>query len=227
MVHQLPATTRSGGSPPPASSPTTPARVSTLRRGSPPGPDGALWFTNSRLQLDRAHHHRRSRHQLHRHRHQRPEGITTGPDGALWFTNCCNGSIGRITTAGVVTNYTGPGIDHRPGSRPDPTAPLVHESATTRSGASPPGGVTNYTGTGIDEPTGITAVPDDALWFTNQTCPPHLDRPHHHRRGRDELHGHRHRHTPGGSSPPAPTAPCGSRTFPPTTRSAASPPCPM
>jgi virginiamycin B lyase len=43
------------------------------------------------------------------------EGITAGPDGALWFANsgtqCCSPpSIGRITTAGVVSNYTTPNI---------------------------------------------------------------------------------------------------------------------
>jgi len=36
-------------------------------------------------------------------------GITAGSDGALWFTNYDNSSIGRITTAGVVTNDTGDG----------------------------------------------------------------------------------------------------------------------
>ena len=40
-----------------------------------------------------------------------PGDVTTGPDGALWFTNLYNDTIGRITTAGVVTNYTGTGID--------------------------------------------------------------------------------------------------------------------
>jgi hypothetical protein len=40
-----------------------------------------------------------------------PEGITAGPDGALWFTNAGNNTIGRITTSGVVTSYTGTGID--------------------------------------------------------------------------------------------------------------------
>ena len=38
-----------------------------------------------------------------------PAGITVGPDGALWFGAATN-SIGRITTAGVVTNYTVPSI---------------------------------------------------------------------------------------------------------------------
>lgn len=38
-------------------------------------------------------------------------GITAGSDGALWFTNSSNNSIGRITTTGSVSNYTGTGID--------------------------------------------------------------------------------------------------------------------
>jgi virginiamycin B lyase len=33
-----------------------------------------------------------------------PVEIAAGPDGALWFTNY-SGSIGRITTAGLVTNF--------------------------------------------------------------------------------------------------------------------------
>jgi hypothetical protein len=40
-----------------------------------------------------------------------PYSIAAGPDGALWFTNSGNNSIGRITTAEVVTNYTDPTID--------------------------------------------------------------------------------------------------------------------
>ena len=44
-----------------------------------------------------------------------PTSITAGPDGALWFTNLGSkgnpGSIGRITTSGKVTLYTGRGID--------------------------------------------------------------------------------------------------------------------
>ena len=121
------ATTRSGGSPPPGWSPTTPAPASARPRdhgrprrgavvhqhgnnsigritttgtvtnytgtgindphGIAAGPDGALWFTNDGQQLDRADHHRRGGHQLHRPRHRQPAGITAGPDGALWFTN--------------------------------------------------------------------------------------------------------------------------------------------
>ena len=35
-----------------------------------------------------------------------PVDITAGPNGALWFTNYGNSSIGEITTAGVVSNFT-------------------------------------------------------------------------------------------------------------------------
>ena len=39
-----------------------------------------------------------------------PIDITVGPDGALWFTNAGNDSIGRITTNGVISNFTDPSI---------------------------------------------------------------------------------------------------------------------
>src|SRR5262245_26211248 len=35
----------------------------------------------------------------------RLEGITTGPDGNLWYTSFNNGKIGRVTPAGVVTEF--------------------------------------------------------------------------------------------------------------------------
>jgi streptogramin lyase len=37
-----------------------------------------------------------------------PQGIPLGPDGALWFTEALGNKIGRITTAGVITEYTIP-----------------------------------------------------------------------------------------------------------------------
>jgi streptogramin lyase len=35
-------------------------------------------------------------------------GITAGPDGALWFAEASTSKIGRITTAGVVTEFPTP-----------------------------------------------------------------------------------------------------------------------
>ena len=145
-----------------------------------------------RQQLDRADHHRRDGHQLHRHRHQRPGGIAAGPDGALWFTNHGNNSIGRITTTGTVTNYTGTGISGPPGSRPGPTAPCGSPTSGNNSigRITTTGTVTNFTGTGISSPAGIAAG-------TRRRPVVHqpgqqLDRADHHHRDGHQLHRHRH-----------------------------------
>ena len=37
-----------------------------------------------------------------------PDGITVGADGNLWFTERSGNNIGRITTAGVITEFAVP-----------------------------------------------------------------------------------------------------------------------
>jgi streptogramin lyase len=69
-----------------------------------------------------------------------PVAITVGPDGALWFVGV-PGEVGRITTGGVVTEFSVPDVPPPAGS-PAGTAP---SPATLTS---------------------ITAGPDGALWFT-------------------------------------------------------------
>ena len=97
-----------------------------------------------------------------------PEGIVAGPDGALWFTNPGNNSIGRITTAGKVKNYTGTGIkhpsEHRGRSR---RGAVVHRLQELDRADHHRGNGDHYTGSGIRHPWGIAAGPDGALWFTN------------------------------------------------------------
>ena len=115
-----------------------------------------------------------------------PAAITTGPDGALWFTNHDNNSIGRITTGGVVTNYTGAGISGPFGITAGPYGALWFTNDDNNSiGRITTGGlVTNYTGTGINEPYGITTGPDGALWFTNISADSNSIGRIHHRPGR-------------------------------------------
>src|SRR5262250_830471 len=43
----------------------------------------------------------------------RPEGITRGPDGNLWFAETLADRIGRITPAGVVTQFSLPFLSGR------------------------------------------------------------------------------------------------------------------
>ena len=96
-------------------------------------------------------------------------GIAAGPDGALWFTNQGNNSIGRITTAGVVSNYTNPSISvpYRITAGPDGALWFTNEGNNSIGRITTAGVVSNYTNPSISKPVGITVGPDGALWFTN------------------------------------------------------------
>ena len=136
------------------------------------GPDGAVWFTNSRrTTLHRADHHQRDSHQL-----PGPAATTVRDHGragrgAVVHHHAAE-PIGRITTSGTVTNYTGAGISATQGitSGPDGALWFTNQSGSIgridppreRSRATPTPGL------GLDpEPEMITAGPDGALWFTN------------------------------------------------------------
>jgi streptogramin lyase len=95
-----------------------------------------------------------------------PNGIVTGPDGAIWFTNDCrSGSIGRITTTGVVQHF---------GSLEYPKQIVVAHGAlwfTTPEDMvwriTTTGKLTGYSGS--DNSYGIARGPGGALWFTGYT----------------------------------------------------------
>ncbi|MFN8040050.1 MAG: fibronectin type III domain-containing protein [Acidimicrobiales bacterium] len=107
-----------------------------------------------------------------------PFGIVSGPDGNLWFTSGGD-SVGRMTTAGVVTVFHDASI-HGPGAitagadgnlwfvSSGPPASIVRITTA--------GVVTAFTGAGIDAPSGITAGADGALWFTNGGSSPSIGR---------------------------------------------------
>ena len=99
-----------------------------------------------------------------------PDGITAGSDGALWFTNGDNNSIGRITTDGVVTNYTDPSINFPDGIAEGPDGALWFTNGDSNSigRITTDGVVGNYTDPSINFPDGIAEGPDGALWFTNE-----------------------------------------------------------
>ena len=96
--------------------PTAASRPSAITTG----PDGALWFTESVSgKIGRITTDGKITEFALPNPHAQPWGITTGPDGALWFTEascirepgsrCIVGNkIGRITTTGLVTEFTIP-----------------------------------------------------------------------------------------------------------------------
>jgi streptogramin lyase len=95
-----------------------------------------------------------------------PYGITAGPDGALWFTEALGNKIGRITTAGTITEFP-----ITPGSGPTgitagPDGALWFTESAGNIGRITTAGLFTEFGGGAGLPTAITAGPDGALWFT-------------------------------------------------------------
>ena len=96
----------------------------------------------------------------------------------MWFTNydypTGGNSIGRITTSGSVTTYSGSGIDGALYIAAGPDGALwfsddhrIDHKGHAIGRITTDGKVTTYTGDGIGEPFDITAGPDGAMWFDN------------------------------------------------------------
>jgi virginiamycin B lyase len=114
--------------------------------------------------------------------------ITKGPDGALWFSsenasNLNEGSwIGRISTAGVVTQYPIP-FAVNPGPLTAGPDGAIWFAGININGGNAIGRVTTsgvfseYFGQPgqIGQVLGLTAGPDGALWFTNYSVPGDTD----------------------------------------------------
>jgi virginiamycin B lyase len=98
-----------------------------------------------------------------------PQSITAGPDGALWFTER-GGKIGRITSAGAITEFA----VHPPKGRtlfgivagPDGALWFTEPNDKTIGRITTAGKVTEYA-VPSGHPTGIALGPDGALWFTS------------------------------------------------------------
>ena len=135
------------------------------------GPDGALWFTDTRS-IGRITTAGAVSHFPYPANVQAVD-IASGPDGALWFTDVDGNSINRLTTSGKFTRYTNAGIVHpvRITAGPDGalwftnTGPDGNGHSIGRITTA--GAVTIYTNANIIGPGDITAGPDGAVWFTS------------------------------------------------------------
>ncbi len=146
------------------------------------GPDGALWFTEhnniGRITTDGVITEYPLVPSLLKDIIAAiPDGIVTGPDGALWFTiepSTGPGVIGRITTAGVISEYAIPTSTSIPAGivvGADGALWFVEYLANKIGRITTAGVITEYS---IPAPhsipsslsDGITRGPDGALWFT-------------------------------------------------------------
>jgi virginiamycin B lyase len=133
------------------------------------GPDGALWFTESAAagnKIGRITTKGVITEFAVPTANSEPYGITVGPDGALWFTERMAKKIGRITTAGEVSELPtlGPGFGIVTG--PDGNLWFTEPDSAKLSSLSTAGSVTEVTlPTANAGPQGITVGPDGGLWF--------------------------------------------------------------
>jgi virginiamycin B lyase len=136
------------------------------------GSDGAMWFTDGGVpgadySIGRI---TQSGHFTFYSLANYPGSIAAGPDGALWFTYPANNAIGRITTKGVLTSFTAPGLMNPGQVAAGPDGALWFTESNAIGRITTNGHVTSYpvaglgTGTGQDD---IAAGPDGAMWFTN------------------------------------------------------------
>lgn len=143
------------------------------------GPDGALWVTYSSKETSgQADGIARitptgtvSRFPLSHPggRAAGPEGIASGPDGALWFTEAYASKIGRITTAGAITEFTLPAstIPHSITAGPDGALWFTESGADKIGRITTAGVITEFAlASPGSSPYSITSGPDGALWFT-------------------------------------------------------------
>ena len=145
---------------------SSPSRIST-------GPDGALWFTATG-EIGRITTSGVASYYL-TPKDTELTGITAGPDGALWFTEYEGNKIGRITTAGVITEFPVP----TPNSFPEDIA-IGPDGALwfTESGAeanrigriTAAGLISEYQLTSPNGPDSIAMGQDGSLWFTESAA---------------------------------------------------------
>ena len=98
-----------------------------------------------------------------------PTGITTGPDGNLWVIDWLKG-VDRMTTAGVVTQYTAPfGEASSIATGPDGALWVAQWTANKIGHMTTAGVWTDFSPpTASSGPQTIVAGPDGAMWFTER-----------------------------------------------------------
>ena len=97
-----------------------------------------------------------------------PQGIAVGADGNLWFTEFGSNQVGRITTAGVVTEFPAGNLPFYIAAGPDGNLWFTEFTSAGKIGRMTTAGVlTEFPIPGLgSNPLGIVAGPDGNLWFT-------------------------------------------------------------
>lgn len=99
-----------------------------------------------------------------------PVGIVAGPNGALWFTEFSTNKIGRMTTAGVLTEYPVTGrVPEVITAAPDGALWFTEFDGINVGRITTSRVFTEFPVPTADNHAGITQGPDGALWFTENS----------------------------------------------------------
>jgi len=139
--------------------------------GIAPGPDGSLWFTESRSsKIGRITPAGEVSEFVTPTAASEPLGIATGADGNVWFTEANANKIGRITPSGLISEFETPTPESGP-SRialgPDGNIWFVEERADKVGRITPSGVISEFAvPTPGSRPVAIAVGSDGNLWFT-------------------------------------------------------------
>jgi len=100
-----------------------------------------------------------------------PVNMIVGPDNSLWFAETAGKKIGRMTTAGVTSEFPIPGAQFLLGITGGPDGNIwFTDEFTGKIGHISTGGtsITQYSLPPGSYPQGITVGPDHNLWFVDQ-----------------------------------------------------------
>jgi streptogramin lyase len=103
----------------------------------------------------------------HRSQISQPLDIAAGPDGALWFADYAGDSIGRISTAGVISVFRTPNLRPTTGITAGSDGNLWFSFDVGVGKITPEGAITTYGVPGGNAPRDIVAGPDGNIWFVN------------------------------------------------------------
>jgi streptogramin lyase len=95
-----------------------------------------------------------------------PRAICAGPDGNLWFTDL-SGSVDRITTSGIITEFRAGGTPWYIAPGPDGNVWFTDRGQGAIGQITPSGTITEFSLSALSSPLAITAGSDGNLWFTD------------------------------------------------------------
>ena len=131
------------------------------------GSDGNLWFTETAPGVDKVGVMTTAGAMVAEHAMpagSTPYGITAGPDGNLWIAENGIADVGKMTTAGALSQYATAGSSSSITVGPDGNLWFT-ENAGAIGRITTAGALAEYSNGVLSSPLGIVTGPDGNLWF--------------------------------------------------------------